>query len=801
MDRRYIYFMVAVVLILGTHMGLRMLFMPAQPAAKKGDEKAVAQKDADKDKKEKEAKAKAGGPAPGEEKQPKGEKPAIDAGGEKPAVLKPAAGAPHKLVFLGSVDAASGYALGITLNTKGAAVERAELASEAYRDIDDASGYLAHLGLVDTKEGIRISVVGPGTPAALAKESSGKGAGGLATGDIITSLGGGPVANAAAVETYLTKETHPGDTLEIKVTRKIDGKSTPLTFTAALTRRPVQVIRPEAHEHEDGVEHDPLSFLLTLESLGTKRIETGDEEIRGLPSTISRNWNLDKQTADTAEFSLTLDAADLKSIGQTGSLKLIKRYKVAKSETPGGKNYHLDLEIEIQNVGQDAKELAYRFTGATGLPLEGWWYSNKLHRDMWAAAGARDIAWQIHDGQHHLLAAPRIYSDAKAALDNGDPAEQSLFVGDDNQSLDNVAGDTQFFAVALMPRADGETPVTFARAFAKPAQDITRINTKYIKTLNTTCVLVSPAKVLEPGKSLSTKFQVFLGPKDQDLLEQYKLEKLIERGWPYASYPAWLLQLILHFFFALTHNYGISIILLTVLVRSCMIPLSLKQAKSAAKMQELAPEMAKLKEKYKDDMEKQSTALRELYAKHKFNPFGGCLPVFLQLPIFVGLYRCLSVDIALRDADLFPGFFWASNLAGPDKLFYWKDWMIGFLADESAWLGPFFNVLPVVTCLLFIVQQKLFTPPATDEQTAMQQKMMSYMTIFMGVMFFKVPAGLCIYFIVSSLWSIVERKWIVKHKPAPAPAAEGKSGGEKDSRPAKPSPNGAGNGTAKKVKK
>jgi YidC/Oxa1 family membrane protein insertase len=276
---------------------------------------------------------------------------------------------------------------------------------------------------------------------------------------------------------------------------------------------------------------------------------------------------------------------------------------------------------------------------------------------------------------------------------------------------------------------------------------------------------------------------------------------LIERGWWYASYPSSLLQMILHFFYWLTGNYGVSIFLLTVLVRSCMLPLSLKQAKSAAKMQELAPEMAKLKEKYKDDMEKQSTALRELYAKHNFNPFGGCLPVFLQLPIFVGLYRCLSVDIALRDADLIPGFYWASNLAGPDKLLYWKDWMPTMLADETAWLGPFLNVLPIITCGLFIVQQKLFTPPATDEQTAMQQKMMSYMTIFMGVMFFKVPAGLCIYFITSSCWSIFERKVIIKQKPAPAAAAAGKSDDDKESR-SKPSTNGSGgNGTAKKTKK
>ena len=804
MDRRYIYFMISVVLILGTWMTLQKLFAPEQPVAKKEDEKVIAKKDGDKDKKDKEAKAKAGGPVPGEEKQPKEEKPAVDAGGEKPPAVKPVTGPPDKLIALGSADSASGYALLVTLNNKGAAVERAELASEAYRDIDDASGYLAHLGLVDAKEGIRIGVVGAGTPASLAKESSGKVSGGLAADDMIVSVGGVSAANAEAVETYLTKKTKPGDTLEIQVTRSINGKKTALTFTTVLTRRPVQVIRPEVHVHKDDgfPEHNPLSFLLTLESLEAKTVASGEEEIRGLPSIINRNWNLDKQTAESAEFSLTLNDADLKGIGQTGSLKFIKRYKLVRSESAEGQKYHLDLEIEIRNVGKENKELAYRLSGATGLPLEGWWYSNKLHRDMWAGAGARDIAWKIHDGPHHLLGCPKIYSDAKAAADKGDATEQTLFIGDNHQSLNYVGGDTQFFAAMLLPQPDGETPVTFARAFARPVQDIERVDKKHIKTMDNTCVLVSPAKVLEPGKSLTTKFQIFLGPKDKTVLLEYGLGDLIERGWWYASYPASFLQLILQGFFWLTGNYGISIFLLTVLVRSCMLPLSLRQAKSAAKMQELAPEMAKLKEKYKDDMEKQSTALRELYAKHNFNPFGGCLPVFLQLPIFVGLYRCLSVDIALRDADLIPGFYWASNLAGPDKLLFWKDWMPAMLADETAWLGPFLNVLPIITCGLFIVQQKLFTPPPTDEQTAMQQKMMKYMTVFMGVMFFKVPAGLCIYFITSSLWSIVERKWIIKQKPTPSVPRDGKSDGDKDSRPAKPSSNGSGgNGTARKVKK
>jgi len=225
-------------------------------------------------------------------------------------------------------------------------------------------------------------------------------------------------------------------------------------------------------------------------------------------------------------------------------------------------------------------------------------------------------------------------------------------------------------------------------------------------------------------------------------------------------------------------NYGIAIILLTVIVRTCMIPVSLKQARSAAKMQELAPEIQKIKDKYPDDPMKQHQAVQELYKKHDFNMFGGCLPVFIQLPIFIGLYRCLSVDIDLRDAALLPGISWASNLAGPDKLFRWDSWMPGFLADEAdGYLGPFFNVFPLITVTLFLIQQKLFTPPATDEQTKMQQQMMTYMTVFMGVMFYKVPAGLCIYFITSSLWGIAERKLLPKSKPKDTTNDSGGSGG------------------------
>jgi YidC/Oxa1 family membrane protein insertase len=188
-------------------------------------------------------------------------------------------------------------------------------------------------------------------------------------------------------------------------------------------------------------------------------------------------------------------------------------------------------------------------------------------------------------------------------------------------------------------------------------------------------------------------------------------------------------------------------------------------------MQELQPEMKRINDLYKDDMQKRAEATRELYSRHNFRPLASCLPMFLQIPVFMGLYRCLSVDISLRQEPLIPGVSWCSNLAGPDMLFDWSSWMPEIIAGRgTGYLGPYFNLLPVITVALFLVQQKILMPKATDEQTQMTQNMMQIMTVVMGVLFFKVPSGLCIYFITSSLWSLAERK-LVKRLVPPKPAA------------------------------
>jgi YidC/Oxa1 family membrane protein insertase len=246
---------------------------------------------------------------------------------------------------------------------------------------------------------------------------------------------------------------------------------------------------------------------------------------------------------------------------------------------------------------------------------------------------------------------------------------------------------------------------------------------------------------------------------------------------------------LMHWLLGLLHSivpvYGLCIILLTVMVRGLMFPISRKQALLSMRMQELAPELKKVQEKYKNDPQERTRAVMELYRKHGVNPLGGCLPLLLQMPIFLGLYYCLQESIHFRLAS----FLWIDNLAAPDMLFYWGQGFPWFTDPNNigglGYLGPFFNLLPVFAVVLMLAQQKMMAPPAVDDQQKMQQKMLKYMMIFIGFMFYKVAAGLCIYFIATSLWGMAERKFLPKKKPGvAAPAAAGPTTATGASRPA-----------------
>lgn len=720
---------------------------------------------------------------------------------------------PRKRLTLGSADRASGFSAVYYFDNRGAALECTEL--NGFQSVADFSGYLGRLGLVPHTGGMQVTVVGPGTPAAIAKGPAGI-ANGLQVGDVILSVDGEPLADPLQLDHYLEENKRPDQQVVLKVLR--GEAAEPLEFVARLTRRPLEVVAPETHTYQTAaglkrLGQDPLSLLLTLDKIGTRTLSEGQGEFAKLPSLYTSNWKVEAQGDDFIEFSFTLEPADLAAlqIQSDGPLKFLKRYTAPRATEAGDIPYHLVLDISIKNEGTTELPIAYRLLGPTGLPLEGWWFSTKLHPDFGAGAGARDIVWnQPSPGRgHRMLGGPKIVSEAKEAEKKDKQSLIPLLAGDQASPLLYAGVDTQFFAGVLKPLEENNQPLKFSNAFALAVQEVSAIPKSRLRTANVSVRLVSSTTTVAAGQALTHRYQVFLGPKDPKVLAAYQLDELIEFGWPIFGVPAKMLRQVLNGLYALTSligipNYGIAIILLTVIVRSCMIPVSLKQARSAAKMQELAPEVQKIKDRFPDDPMKQHQAVQELYKKHDFNMFGGCLPVFIQLPIFIGLYRCLSVDISLRDASLIPGISWASNLAGPDKLFRWDQWMPAFFADEAdGWLGPFFNVFPLITVALFLVQQKMFTPPATDEQTKMQQQMMTYMTVFMGVMFYKVPAGLCIYFITSSLWGIAERKLLPKSKPKEGTLTDSEGGGGKGGggsglaallAPRTPAPNGSTKG-------
>lgn len=688
-----------------------------------------------------------------------------------------------QLATLGSLAPDSPYKLLVTLNNRGAAIERIELNQRTnwggfrFRDSDRRGGYLGHLhGEDDPDGGCRIRVVGPGTPAALARPLDATTDVGLRSGDTIVQLDAQPIRSTFDVIEYLAGR-RPGQAVRIEVVRP--GSTANLAFETTLTEEPLSIVQPELNRHASTSRPDALSFLFTLKQIGNRTAPRGQDEIAGLPSLREGYWHMEQLEDDgegpAIEFRRRLTAADLAKIDAEGDLEIVKRYRLASahdSDLPSNEPYHLTLELEIHNHGPSAKPVVFRLDGATGLPLEGWWYSNKIHPTRFSAVGARDVAWKTERLGHGLIGAPQIYKETRNAQQRGAATPIPLFPPGQQQVVRYVGGDAQYFCVVLLtdPEDEPEKSV-FEEGYAIQAGPFGEKTGQWIKTTNTTFRLTSPPRTLEPGQTYSQKFTIFAGPKRPALLEGYGLSEFIAYGWfaMIARPLSWLLNVFASLPLV---NYGLAIILLTVLVRSAMMPLSRKAAKNAQMMQELAPEMKRIAEKYKNDMEKRGMAQRELFAKHNYNPFGGCLLMLIQLPIFIGLYRSLSVDIELLQAPLIHGMQWCSNLAGPDMLWYWEPYLFSILGDPGdGWLGPYLNVLPIITIVLFLVQQKMFMPPPTDDQTRLQQQMMKYMMVFMGVLFFRVPSGLCVYFIASSLWGIAERKMLPPvQKPTDSPA-------------------------------
>ncbi len=252
--------------------------------------------------------------------------------------------------------------------------------------------------------------------------------------------------------------------------------------------------------------------------------------------------------------------------------------------------------------------------------------------------------------------------------------------------------------------------------------------------------LVGALDTLQPGAEKNYDYHVYYGPKKLSMLQSigYDLDRSVNFGWfdVIAKPTLWLLNL----FYSFCHNYGVSIILVTVLFKAIFWPISQKGLKSMKNMQKLQPKMAKIKEKYKSDPTRMNQEVMNLYKTYKVNPLGGCLPMVLQIPVFFALYKVLLQSIELRHA---PFMLWITDLSAPDRL----------------WIGfniPHLGGLPVLTLLMgasMFLQQKL--SPSTADPT--QAKIMMFLPIVFTFMFLNFASGLVLYWFVNNLLSILQQ--------------------------------------------
>ena len=253
--------------------------------------------------------------------------------------------------------------------------------------------------------------------------------------------------------------------------------------------------------------------------------------------------------------------------------------------------------------------------------------------------------------------------------------------------------------------------------------------------------LERPEQPTPAGGEFSTTTNWWLGPKDKNLLVTAPNDMISALHYGMFSIIARPLLVILDFFHSYVGNWGIAIILLVCLIRICFWPLSQKSYKSMNQMKKLQPMMEKLREKYKDDKQALNREVMQLYKTYKVNPAGGCLPILVQIPVFIGLYQALLNSIELRHAAFI------DHIPFTDII---------WLADLSA-ADPYY-ITPIVMGLTMFLQQRL-TPAAGDPT---QQKVMMFMPIVFTAMFLNFPAGLVLYWLCNNILSIGQQWWMLR---------------------------------------
>ena len=415
---------------------------------------------------------------------------------------------------------------------------------------------------------------------------------------------------------------------------------------------------------------------------------------------------VERQTAEGLVLKRTVELAD----GYW--LKIVDVFSNSSAQTVSVSAHGLSLgPMQVTDVMNKTRDAAF------------------LGLDSLAAHGGEGVQYWLQSGVFSKSPVLSLFSDHK--LPGG---ELPPFVA---QRADTpvlwVAAKSKFFVQIL--DAGENTAGCAMEVWRDPA------NAKNVLVDRVSATILFPKYDLEPGGAVAWQATYYAGPKKYALLKQlgpYKAEVM-----QFGRWFGWICKMllpVLNGIYAVIPNYGIAIIVLTILVRIVFWPLTHKSSESMKKMQQIQPLVSQLREKYKDKPQKLQQETMALYKEHKVNPMAGCLPMLVQIPVFIALFTVLQSAIELR----FAGFLWIKDLSEPEGLFAeaMRNWP----------LVKSLNILPLIMTAMTIWQQKL-TPAVGDPQ---QQKIMMFMPVFMLFLFYSMASALVLYWTVSQILAIVQ---------------------------------------------
>ncbi len=486
-----------------------------------------------------------------------------------------------------------------------------------------------------------------------------------------------PAPEAPAVESALPEElTPPQEEVDAIPVRQIVIEND--VFRAVLTNSGARVVSLHLKDYYETVDAQiPYAML-----------EAGPERHWNLGSYGTEGLHLPADTVyrlESDEELILLSGEQVRRVVFTASLPggLVSE----KIYTFHGDAYQIELQQRLRNTGSST------LRGALALSIGTPWTED------------------MRSGYFEFVG---------AATHTGDKVEQDE--ADDLERRPAVYGaDTiwtgfvdKYFLSALLPSRE-----SVARVQVETVQGVV-LNTAF-----------SPFTSLAPGESADFGYTAFFGPKDIDILTAVHpvLGEAVDFG--FFSFLARPLLHVLKFFYSFVGNYGVAIILLTVIIKLLFWPLTHKSYSSMKAMQKLQPQMQKLREKHKNDREKLNREVMELYKTHRVNPLGGCLPMLVQIPVFFALYKVLMISIEVRHA---PFIFWIQDLAAKD---------------------PYY-ITPILMGATMFIQMKM-SPTTLDP---MQAKIFMAMPIVFTFMFLNFPSGLVLYWMINNILTILQQYMI-----------------------------------------